>query len=212
MKEHEWFGYTALAIAAIAIAGVLIGLGAASTGAGSSSGAPASPAPGSVPSDYAYLTIAWNPATGMDEYFPANFTIPADTLVQVTITSYDNGTNPVGAMFASVWGTVGGTETVTSSGATSTVSALPANHVAHTFTILPSGVGGGMASGMGSAGSSNPILSVAIPPAPSVSSPVIVTFDVEFHGVGMYTWNCEAPCDPNAMMAAGMMSGTVQVV
>ncbi|HZY71094.1 MAG TPA: hypothetical protein VFF67_08995 [Thermoplasmata archaeon] len=212
MNDNEWYGYTALAIAAVVIAGVLIGLAANSGSAGAPTGAPSAPASGSVPTDYAYLTVAWNPLTGLDEFFPANFTVPANTLVRVTITNYDNGTNPVDPMFARVWGTVGGSETIISGGATTTVSALASDRVSHTFTILPSGTGGGMGSGMGTGTVANPILSVAIPPAASESSPVIVTFDVELHGAGMYTWNCEAPCNPISMMGAGLMAGTVYVV
>src|SRR5574337_778054 len=51
-----------------------------------------------------YLSIAFNPYSGLDEVFPANFTIPAGADVVFTITNYDNGTNPIPASLAVVTG------------------------------------------------------------------------------------------------------------
>ncbi len=147
-------------------------------------------------SDHLYLTVAYNPFTGLDQYFPANFSVPANVPVAITITNYDNGTNLVAPEFAKVLGTVGGTETVTTGTATgSVVSSVPANQVAHTFTLI-----------------TGPY-TVNIPiPAAQDTTPTVVTFTVVFSTPGQFVWHCMAPCDDAAMTTLGFMMGTVTVV
>ncbi len=131
-----------------------------------------------------YLTVGFNFTTHEDEYFPANFTIPADVNVVVTIHNYDNGTNPLGDSFGKVTGTVGGTATINGE----TVSSIPGAQISHTFSVA----------GLG--------LNVPLPP----SSTVVFTIIAEVPGT--YTWHCLAPCDIGAMATPGFMQGTLTVV
>ena len=145
--------------------------------------------------EHLYLSVAFNPYTGLDQYFPANFTVPANVPVSITITNYDNGTNAVPADLAHVFGTVGGTETITDATATAeTVTAVPLNQVAHTFTLNAAPYD----------------INVPIPAAHG-TTPSIVTFTAVFTTVGQFEWHCMAPCDKAAMMTPGFMTGVVTV-
>lgn len=147
-------------------------------------------------SDHLYLTIAYDPYTGLDEYFPANFTVPANVPVTITITNYDNGTNVVPAAFEHVLGTVGGTETVTNATATGVaISSVPADQIVHTFTLM----------------SSPYDINVPIPSALG-TTPTVVSFTIVFTATGQFVWHCMAPCDVAAMDTPGFMTGTVTVV
>lgn len=146
--------------------------------------------------EHLYLTVSFDPYTGADKYFPANFSVPANVPVTITITNYDNGTNPVPASFAQVVGTIGGTESLTNatvSGAN--VTSIPQNQVAHTFTLIAS-----------------PYDINAPVPAAQGQTPSSVTFMVDFTTPGQFTWHCMAPCDGHAMITPGYMMGTVTVV
>jgi hypothetical protein len=134
-------------------------------------------------SPHLYLTVGFNFTTGEDQYFPANFSIPADVRVVITITNYDNGTNGVPDALGKVTGTVDGT--ATSNGAT--FRSIPGQNVSHTFTIPSIGV------------------NIPLP----VSS--TVTFTLLIEQVGNYEWHCMAPCDANAMLTPGFMRGTISV-
>ncbi|HEY6238580.1 MAG TPA: hypothetical protein VIZ68_05285 [Thermoplasmata archaeon] len=188
---------------------VIIGLG---TGFGlAHSGGTGTPAPttgASTPAGAASvsLVIAWNPESGLDEVFPANFQVPSSTPVTVTIISYDDGSNLVSSSYTGVQGTQGGTETITTDGVARVVSGLPSTGISHTFTLMSMGMMS-MGSGMGPGG----MLNVVIPPAPSISDPVTVTFTVVFGTAGTYTWMCLAPCDPESMTTPGLMTGAITV-
>ena len=188
MDDSDWFTVIAgfFVLGALLVGAVAV-LEEAPPGRAAVSDGPS----GSV--DHLYLTIAFDPALGYDQYFPANFSVPADALVLVTITNYDNGSNPVPAAARAVTGTVGGTETVTTGtpAATETVAGLPPGDLAHTFTIPQLG------------------LNVPIPSAMSVAAPSITSFAAFFNGTGTLSWICQAPCDPVSMMTPGFMSGTV---
>lgn len=146
--------------------------------------------------DHLYLTVAFDPYTGLDEYFPANFTVPANVPVLITITNYDNGSNMVPTGFNQVLGTVGGTETLTNATVSGdAVASVPADHVAHTFTL--------------DAAPYN--LNVPIPAADG-QTPTVVTFTVVFTSAGQFVWHCMAMCDDVAMTTPGFMMGTVTVV
>lgn len=147
-------------------------------------------------SEHLYLTISFDPYTGADKYFPANFSVPADVPVTITITNYDNGTNPVPSSFAQVLGTVGGTMSVTNATASgAVVASIPVDQVAHTFTLV-----------------SGPYdLNVPVPAAQG-QTPSSVTFTVDFTTSGQFTWHCMAPCDGHAMTTPGYMTGTLTVV
>lgn len=150
----------------------------------------------SAGTEHLYLSVAYDPFTGLDEYFPANFSVPANIPVLFTITNYDNGTNVVPAAFTQVLGTQGGTETVTNGTASGvTLSAVAADAIAHTFTIESGSVH----------------LNVPIPAAQD-TTPTVVSFTVIFTSAGQFVWHCMAPCDMDAMMTPGFMTGTVTVV
>lgn len=146
--------------------------------------------------DHLYLTVAFDPYTGLDQYFPANFTVPANVPVLITITNYDNGSNTIPSGFNQVRGTVGGTETLTNATVSGqAVSSVPADQVAHTFTLDASPYG------------------VNVPiPAADRQTPTVVTFTVVFTTTGQFVWHCEAMCDDAAMTTPGFMMGTVSVV
>lgn len=147
-------------------------------------------------SEHLYLTISFDPYTGLDKYFPANFSVPANVPVTITITNYDNGTNVVPAAFSQVLGTVGGTETVTNATQSATAeSSVPADQIAHTFTLV----------------SSPYDINVPIPAAVD-TTPTVVSFTVVFTSAGQFVWHCMAPCDDAAMNTLGFMTGTVTVV
>jgi len=146
--------------------------------------------------DHLYLSVAYDPYTGLDKYFPANFTVPANVPVLITITNYDNGTNVVPATFSQVLGTVGGTETVTNATASGVaLTSVPADQIAHTFTMDAASVN----------------INVPIPAAQD-TTPTVVTFTVVFTTTGQFIWHCMAPCDMDAMKTPGFMMGTVTVV
>ena len=145
--------------------------------------------------DYLYLTESFNPANGHDEFFPGNFTVPAGVPVVITITEYDNGTNPVPASLGQVRGTVGGTATVTNASGTQQVNVVSPEGVTHTFTILQ--------------GPYN--VNVPLPVAGDLAHPTIVTFTVVFGTTGLFAWHCLSPCDPVSMVTPGYMFGTITV-
>lgn len=150
----------------------------------------------STGSEHMYLTIGFNPYTGLDEYFPANFTVAANVPVTITITNYDNGTNLVPASFGQVLGTVGGTETVTNATLSGVaLASVPTHQIAHTFTLI----------------SSPYDINVPIPSAKG-TTPTVVSFTVVFTAAGQFAWHCMAPCDGHAMDTEGYMTGIVTVV
>lgn len=130
-----------------------------------------------------YLTIGFNFTTQEDQYFPANFSIPADVEVVVTITNYDNATNPVSNQEGKVTGTVGNTATANGT----SFGSIPGSQVSHTFSVLALGI------------------NVPIP----ASSTVV--FSLMLEQPGTYAWHCLAPCDTNAMGTPGFMEGTLTV-
>lgn len=137
-----------------------------------------------------------------DQYAPANFSVPAHTLLEFTIVNYDTGLNPVTPLEGAVNGTVGNciylNSTPTALGPC--VHSVPTGFVAHTFSFE-----NGTYSGF----------NVPIPSAnDSVEGGIgaSVTFFAYFNTTGVFTWHCEAPCDPWSMMTDGFMTGTMTVV
>jgi hypothetical protein len=152
-------------------------------------------APGTA---YLVLTIGFDFATGLDRFLPANFTVPAHTLVVVTITNYDNASNPVANESARVRGTLGNIETMRAASQVEgmNMAALPTDQVAHTFTLDSGGYS----------------VNVPIPVANSLADPMIVTFRAYFNVTGSFEWHCMAPCDSSSMETLGYMRGTMTVV
>ena len=155
----------------------------------------APPAVAASATEHLYLSIAYDPYTGLDKYFPANFTVPANVPILITITNYDNGTNVVPADFAKVLGTVDGTETVTNATLSAqSVSSVAPDQITHTFTMNAAPY------------------PINIPiPAAQGTDPTVVSFTVVFTSTGQFVWHCMAPCDDAAMATPGFMTGTVTV-
>ncbi|HYK92729.1 MAG TPA: hypothetical protein VEY07_01640 [Thermoplasmata archaeon] len=195
MTESSWYTWVAAGMALVVVVGLVAGLGLGSNfgspGGTKTGGANSAPA-------YLYLTIAFNPQNGMDQYFPANFSVPANTMVHFVVTNYDNGHNVVASQYTQVLGTVGGVSTwVNSSMSTPvTAGAVPSAEISHTFTLENGGY----------------MLNVPIPMATDAANPTTVTFSAFFNSTGTFTWECMAPCDPGSMVTPGYMAGTVTVV
>ncbi|HEY8883493.1 MAG TPA: hypothetical protein VIM47_08855 [Dermatophilaceae bacterium] len=141
-----------------------------------------------------------------------NLSVPAHSLVTVTIKQYDTGGTITNPWFAKVHGTVDGTVTVNGKTATQ----LNPDVIGHTFTIhaLPT--------------NQDPLfVSVPLPalpdeakPAPGSDypAPAVVTFSFVTGSAGEYVWNCEYPCGDGfyakfggPMSTRGYMSGTFTV-
>ncbi len=175
---------------------------------------------------HAFLELATYPDSMAGEHGPdggskpewvsygptTNLSVPAHSLVTVTIKQYDGGEKITNPWFAKVHGTVDGTMTV--DGKTETGSNPGA--IGHTFTIhaLPT--------------NQDPLfVSVPLPAVPEDTPnapgsdyppPYVVVFSFVTGGPGDYVWNCEYPCGDGTyakfggpMSTRGYMSGTFTV-
>ena len=206
MSDNRWYTLIAATLTLTLCAGLFIGF--ATSGLRGGSAAPVAGSSNAGP-NYLALTIAWNPTSGLDEYFPGNFTVPSHTLILFTITNYDDGQNTIAPAYTSDIGVVGSSETITGTAGTQTVHGLPSDAISHTLTIWSAGSGM-----MGGSGGAPPtaMMNAVIPPAPSPANPVTVTFAAYFNATGSFTWSCMAPCDGGAMATPGLMTGTMSVV
>ena len=183
----SWFAFAM-------ITGVPVGFGSLPTSAG-----------GGTNSKSVVLTInnpydTQNNSSG-DQYAPANFSVPAHTLLEITLINYDDGMNPVTPTEGAVSGTVGDciylNTTVSDLG--SCVKSLDPQVVSHTFSFVSGPY----------AGFNVPLPSAAgTPPGGTGAS---VTFFAYFNTTGTFTWNCLAPCDAWSMATPGFMTGTMTV-
>ncbi len=154
----------------------------------------------------------WNSSTTQPRYWvltpnglesAQNITLPAHTLIVLTIIDYDSAT-PLPAQYAKVSGTVGGVVYLLNSTSASSddpnlstaqvVSELnPNTSVAHTFTI--------------------PQLGINIPVAPHA----VEVAELYLNQTGVFYWQCMDPCGlgaagwGGAMSTDGWMRGTVTV-
>lgn len=140
------------------------------------------------------------PAEDWPAYMPSSpMTVPANTVVTVTIRNFDLGddTMPANSPLLSVQGTTNGVATADGKA----YSALDATHVSHTFTI------------------SQLHLNVPIPGDPvGDASNVTVTFSFRTPAqAGTYTFQCFVPCGTGSsgfdgpMNTLGFMKGTLTV-
>lgn len=154
--------------------------------------------------------------TGWVIYGPtSNLVVPANSEVTITIRQYDSGLSLLNDFFSHVYGTIGGTMTVDGKKYTG----IPADQVAHTFTIHE----------FSSQAQPALFVSVPLPKNPDeavgkgadnglVAHPHVVTFSFYVHGPGHYVWQCEYPCGTSfdgfggAMDTNGYMNGTFDVV
>lgn len=141
-----------------------------------------------------------------------NLTVPAHTLVTITIKQYDTGGPVTNPYFAKVYGTVGGTATLDGK----PFRAIDPEHVGHTFTLhsLPTN--------QDSVFVSIPLPAVAddapVADGSAYPAPHVVTFSFITGGKGQYVWNCEYPCGDGTyanfggpMSRRGYMSGLLTV-
>ena len=142
-----------------------------------------------------------------------NLSVPAHSVVTVTLKQYDGGEEITNPYFAKVHGTIGGVETVNGK----RVTEIDPKHVGHTFTIhmFPQ------------SGQDQLFVSVPLPAVPDEApvgdngyplQPNVVTFSFITQGPGRYIWQCEFPCGDNtyanfgnAMSSQGYMEGTLTV-
>ena len=178
------------------ITGLPVGLGSSPAPA-KSSGTPATGVVLTI--DNPFDTARNNTA---DQYAPANFTVPANTLLEFTLINYDTGQNQLPSpQDADVNGTLGDCEylnsTPTSLGPC--VHSLPTGFIAHTFSFVNGPY----------AGFNVPIPSANDSPEGGIGASA--TFFAYFNQTGTFTWNCLALCDPWSMATDGFMTGTMTV-
>jgi hypothetical protein len=167
--------------------------------ASAAAAAPAA-APAPATATHLYLTIATPKMLGneMPAYMPANFSVPADSDVVVTITNFDDATALAAGteQFATATGIKGALSVQamdpTNPNAVTTAASLmsmdPAT-VSHTLTVAKLGLN--------------------VPIAPKS----VTTFTFHSGAAGTYAWQCMDPCgsDPSgwggAMATAGYMKG-----
>lgn len=139
------------------------------------------------------------PTTNWPTYFPSlNFTVPANTLITVTIDNYDLGGMPMPNFpFATVTGTSNGMAAFNGQ----PLAALPTNQIAHTFTISQLNVN---------------VPVPAIAPAGQPFAQVTFTFKSPSKP-GEYQVRCMMPCGTGRggwsgpMATDGWMQGTMTV-
>jgi len=154
-----------------------------------------STAPAPLPRTFLNLTIVYDASTGIANYTAPFLSVVANTLVVVTITNYDPTVSPLLVPWDNhVVGTVGGNETLNCGHGIEEVSSLPSTGISHTFTVFDAYYN----------------VSIPIPPAPSVTVPCVVTFELTMDHEEITNWGCVVDCD-NGQMAAGRMWGLLLI-
>jgi hypothetical protein len=179
MQDSEWFGLVAVLAAVL----VVITGGFAMASRGGPSSAPAT----ATEVSYLNLTIQINATTGMPQYTPANFSVPAGKVV-ATIVDQDIPTSGPGCL-SNVTGTQGNTESINGSAPVSLANWAVA---AHTFSVPRLGIN-------------------VLGPAQST-----VSFPLWLNQTSSFAWMCEDPCGSDGftgapMGEAGYMTGTMTV-
>jgi len=154
-----------------------------------------------VPSSNIHLSILPqkpNSSIQGPAYSQTSLTVPANSLVTITIVNDDPGDTalPAGSPFAHVTGVTGGVAYVDGQA----YNALDVARVAHTFTIPQLGV------------------NVPIPgDTPVGQKTITVTFSFKTGSAGMFTWQCMDPCGSGSsgwggpMATMGYMQGMLMV-
>jgi hypothetical protein len=158
------------------------------------------------------MNTGWNRTVAQPKFFvlgskglesSANIQLPAKTLIELTIISYDTPTPNATVSMASVAGTVGGKVYVINATTASVddpslqwsvnASSVPLHSLAHTFSI--------------------PTLGINVP----VPAGSLVNAYLYFNETGTFQWLCETPCGfgpagaGGAMAQPGWMQGQVTV-
>ena len=150
-----------------------------------------------------------------------DISLPAHSLVTMTITQYDSGGTINNPFFAKVWGTVATPGDGTTAGQVlidgKPISSIDPTAVGHTFTMHD----------LSSPAQTSLFINVplpavadsAVPDSGYTKTPHIITFSFITGSAGKYVWNCEYPCGDgtyrnfgDAMAARSFMSGTATVV
>jgi hypothetical protein len=139
------------------------------------------------------------------------YTVPANSVVHVTLYEYDTQTGVRNPLFSEVQGTVGGTMTVDGK----TVNALAPEEAAHTFAIPELGVYVPLA-GVKEGGKH---FCEEAPCEPSQFEHRTITFSFRTGKKGRYRWQCFVPCgagflngNGGPMQTLGYMDGFIDVV
>ncbi len=149
-----------------------------------------------------------------------DISLPAHSLVTMTITQYDSGEVLNNPYFAKVAGTVATPGDGTADGQMlldgRPVSQVSPEHIGHTFTIHE----------LSSPSQDNLFVNIplpavsddAMPDSGYTKTPHVITFSFITGSAGKYVWNCEYPCGDgtyrkfgDVMGARSFMSGTVTV-
>jgi hypothetical protein len=212
---------------AVAVLGVLIGLYVASwatsfpksvasaTGPANSGGASLTlETVASVGSKYSPAHPSWVSyliRTGGRWVHSTNYTLPANSIVQVTIYQFDTPTGLRNAFLSQVQGTVGATATIDGK----TVHTVESEEASHTFAVPELGV---FVPLPGVAEGSKHICEQA-PCEPSTSDHHTVVFSFRTGKKGRYHWQCFVPCgagfffgNGGPMQTLGYMDGFINVV
>ncbi len=182
-------GYGVGLLLAVGVILLIAGLGVGYLAGTSMAPQPKAAAPAGT--DHLYLSITpgiYN--SSLDEFSPGNFTVPAHTQVEFTITNYDSGVNVPTSTYLQVAGTVNNLIYV--NGAATGVSSVSTTDISHTISVLSTG------------------FNVPLPAA-SATAPSVVTFVAYFNQTGSFEWQCMTPCDPTSMSSMGFMMGTLTV-
>jgi hypothetical protein len=150
-----------------------------------------------------------------------DISLPAHSLVTMTITQYDSGGTINNPFFAKVWGTVPTPGDGTTAGQMlldgKPISSIDPTAVGHTFTMHD----------LSSPAQTSLFINIplpavadsAIPTSGYTKTPHIITFSFITGSAGKYVWNCEYPCGDgtyrnfgDVMAARSFMSGTATVV
>jgi len=183
---------------------------------------------------HAYISLSTYPDSLAGEHGPSggvhpdwvsygpstDITLPAHSLVTMTITQYDSGEVLNNPYFAHVWGTVATPGDGTADGQMlldgQPVSEVDPEHIGHTFTLHD----------LTSPSQDSLFVSVPLPAVDDslmpdtgyTNTPHVITFSFITGGAGHYIWNCEYPCGDgtykkfgDVMAARAFMSGTVTV-
>jgi hypothetical protein len=203
MRLMKWTGFAVLLAGALACGGIMVSAlamaGSRDVAAERTLQAKQVAALVSKEPAHLYLTIAVGIGQDNPAYVPSDFSVPRNSLVEVTITNFDDATPLTGSFvkYATVTGTIGGTASVTpvntadpngpGVGPTQVIRKMDPNLVSHTFTV--------------------PQLGLNVPIWPHART----TFTFRTGDAGAYSWACYDPCG-GAMGTPRYMSGLLHVV